>query len=301
LIIYKAKPIPKDIPTPTQTPNNFHEIEITYNNLGKLTAPFKILELGDIHPGNLTFDQEFYESALNTAERLNNVGIFKNGDVLELNTDSSPEAAMHEQIWPNQRQQDYIVEKNRKLANDGKILCWMGGGNHDDDRSKKKIGIPKSRDIAQILDVPYAPISAYHIIDWNGFRLIIYNNHGKGRTTGTKNGTRRKLLRESLIYPLADIICIGHTHRLEAGDLWTFEEIQHEVIIDYENMCMATQPKEVPHYLITGHFLGYLKSYGQKSGYPPIPAGYPIITLFPNGDYGVDFIWEPEWREKNSK
>jgi len=299
LYIYKANQIPKNSPQITPTPNNFHEIEITYHNL-KLTAPFDIYQIGDVHPGNLTFDQEFYEYALNEVMRRNNTALIKQGDVLDLNTDSSPEAAMHEQIWTNKRQQDYIVNINTPLADNDKIWCWGGGGNHDDDRSNKKIGIPKSRDIAQMLRVPYSPISALHIIDFNGHRLILYCNHGKGRTTGTKTGTRRKLLKESIIYPEADLVCIGHTHRLEHGDLWTFEEIQHEVVIDYKNMCMRTQPKYPPKYLITGHFLGYLKSYGQKSGYPPIPAGFPLIRLFPNGDYGIDFVWEPEWRA-NSK
>lgn len=292
----RMAPLITEHPTlPTTPTNEFIEVDVTYHNL-HLTKDFELSLIGDVHPGNLTFNKEFYEYSLSRVNNRIGSAMIKMGDVLELNTDSSPEAAMHEQVWTNQIQQDYIVAKNRPLADNNKIWSWSGGGNHDDDRSKKKIGIPKSRDIAQILRVPYTPINAYHIIDFNNHRLILYTQHGKGRTTPTKNGTKRKLLKESLIYPMADIVCIGHTHRLDYGDLMLFDEINHEVYIDYDNLCMATRPKTYPRYLITGHFLNYLKSYGQKAGYPPIPSGYPILKLYPNGCYDVEFVWEPEWR-----
>lgn len=281
-----------------QTPNDFCLVEVTYHKL-KLRGNqgFELSLIGDVHPGSHTFIQDFYESSLERINKRKNSAVIKKGDILELNTVDSPEAAMHEQVWTNQYQHDYIKEQNMGLAEDGKLWC-IEEGNHDGGRSKKKIGIPQSRNMAEILRVPYSPISALHVIDFNKHRLILYSNHGKGRTTSTRTGTKRKLLKEHITYPEADIICIGHTHRLECDNLWINEEVNNCVKIDPENMCMKVEPINPPKYLITGHFLDYLKSYGQSSGYPPIPAGFPVIHLNPNGMVNVEMVWEPEWRKE---
>jgi len=281
------------MPEYTITPTTFNDNNVFYRQL-HIKHPYHLYLKGDSHPGNPLYLQNFHENILEEIESRNNTGMIEMGDIGEFNNKDSPESAMHEQVWNNKKQLEYIKQKHRPLAEKGKIWA-LTCGNHDGERSRKTEGTSRTRDIAEILDVPYIDISAYIVIDINNkYRLTLYINHGKRRTTGTNTGTRRKMLREKEQYSLADIVCIGHKHKLEFDDLYFFDDIKHEVVINPETMQMTTQPKIYKKRLITGHFLDYFGGYGQRDAYPPEPAGFPILHIHPDGFYEVEFVWENE-------
>lgn len=274
------------------TPQHFHEVEVTYHKL-QIKREFELSFIGDTHYGSQECIEPFVEYAYNRIERRKNSAAIHMGDAGEFNDRDSPANAIHEQKHTNQEIKDYLIERLRPMKE--KWWCWMGA-NHDDERSRNKVGTSQSRDICQAIDIPYSRISCYHIIDFNNHRLTIYTNHGKRRATPTWRGTKTKIHRESLIYPVADIVAIGHIHKLRYEDIVPDDNVTEQVVIDYENMCMTTRPAEFDKLLITGHFLKYLGGYGQKDGYPPNPAGYPILKLHPNGCYDVEFIWERDFQ-----
>jgi len=292
--LIKAKQLGEDLTPLTKTPQTFHEVEITYHNL-KLKKPFELSLIGDTHYAS----QECLEPFLNySLERVKNPprlpkknsAMIHMGDAYEANDKDSPEDAQFNQKYTNEESKDHIINIHKPLNIRKKLWVWMEG-NHDGHRSRKKTGTANSRDICQVIDVPYARISSFNIIDFNAHRLIVYTNHGKNRSTPRWVGTRRKTWEESMVYPEADIIAIGHIHKLRYEDIVPNENITENVVIDYHKQCMTTRQAEFKKRLITGHFLGYLGGYGQRSGYAPNPAGYPIIKLNPDGTYDVEKVW----------
>jgi predicted phosphodiesterase len=283
----------QDLIPMTPTAPRFAEVDVTYHNIKVKKKPFEIPFISDTHYASQECIEDFLDSAFGRIKRTRGCGFFHLGDAWEANDQNSPADAIHNQKYTNESAKDKTTEDIKPIRK----KCWiMHDGNHDGDRSRKLVGTSHTRDIARELDVPYSRISSYNIIDFNGHRLIIYTNHGKGRTTPKMVGTRRKTMEESMIYRQADIIAVGHIHRLLYQNIVPNENITENVVIDYENMCMDTQPAKFKKRLITGHFMKYLGGYGQKAGYAPHPAGYPILKLYPDGSYDVEKVWERDWR-----
>lgn len=291
----KAYHLGQDLLPLTVTPQHFDDVEMTYHQL-KLTKPFEISLIGDTHYSSRECLEDFMDYSLHRVIKRKNSAMVHMGDAYEANDHSSPEDAMFNQRYTNEESKDYIanIHKPKKISK--KLWVWMEG-NHDGHRSRKKVGTANSRDICREIDVPYARISSYNVIDFNGHRLNLYTNHGKNRSTPKIVGTRRKTWEESLTYSEADIVAIGHIHQLLYEDINPNENITENVVIDYKNQCMTTREAQFPKRLITGHFLKYLKGYGQKLAYPPKPAGYPILTLYPNGSYDIQKIWYRDFKE----
>lgn len=284
----------------TVTPQRFHEVEITYHDLGDLKKPFELSFIGDEHYASQECLEDFLDYAHHRVLKpprgipKNNSAMIEMGDSYEANDKDSPADALFNQKYTNQESKDRTIERKRPVAD--KTWVWMEA-NHDGERSRKKVGTSNSRDICRELNIPYAPISCYNVIDFNQHRLIVYTNHGKWRSTPKMVGTRRKTWEEQMTYNEADIIAIGHIHRLLYEDIVPNENITENVVIDYENQCMVTRPAEFPKRLITGHFLKYLGGYGQKMAYSPNPAGYPILKLYPGGGYDVEKVWHRDFME----
>ena len=293
--IEKARELGYDLTPLKVTPQKFADVEMTYHQL-KLKKPFELSLIGDTHYASRECLEDFMMYALNRVSSTRNSAMIHMGDAFEANDHDSPDDAIFNQRYSNEESKDYIadIHKPNKISN--KIWVWEEA-NHDGHRSRKKVGTAHSRDICREIDVPYARISSYNIIDFNGHRLNLYTNHGKNRSTPKLVGTRRKTWEESLTYPEADIIAIGHIHKLIYEDIVPNENITETVVVDYKNQCMTTKPAEFKKRLITGHFMGYLGGYGQKNAYSPNPAGYPILTLYPDGTYGVQKIWYKDFVE----
>jgi predicted phosphodiesterase len=297
-MLSKAYKIGSNLIPLTPTPQCFHEVEVTYHNLS-LKRPFELSFLGDEHYASQECHEDFLKYAHDRAETppklpKKNSAVIEMGDAYEANTKESPEDSLFNQKYTNEESKDKTIERKKSIAK--KMWVWQEA-NHDGERSRKLTGTANSRDICQVLDVPYSKISTYNVIDFNGHRLIIYTNHGKNRSTPKWVGTKRKTWEESMNYSDADIIAIGHIHRLKYEDIIPNENITENVVIDYENQCMVTQPAEFKKRLITGHFLGYLGGYGQRKAYPVNPSGYPILVLNPDGTYDVKEIWYRDFAE----
>lgn len=291
----RAKRLGEELIPLTPTPQRFHEVNVTYHNLDKLKKPFELSFIGDTHWASQECLEPFLDYSLERVQNpqglpKKNSAMIHMGDAYEANDKDSPEDSQFTQKYTNEESKDHIIRIHKPQSIRKKIWVWMEG-NHDGGRSRKKVGTANSRDICQVIDVPYARISCYNVIDFNGHRLIVYTNHGKWRSTPKWVGTRRKTWEESMIYKNADIVAIGHIHKMKYEDIVPNENITENVVIDWENQCMVTQPAEFKKRLITGHFLGYLGGYGQKNGYAPNPPGYPILTLNPDGTYDVQEIW----------
>lgn len=287
-----------NLPPLTITPQEFHEVEVTYHKL-KLKKPFELSFIGDEHYASPQCLEDFIDYAHNRV--LNppklpkkNSAFIEMGDSYEGNDNESPGDAIFTQRYTNEESKDKTIERKKPIRK--KLWAWMEA-NHDGERSRKKTGTANSRDICQVLDVPYSKISCYNVIDFNDHRLIVYTNHGKWRSTPTLTGTKRKTWYESLIYNEADVVAIGHIHRLLYEDIIPNENITERVAINYDTQRMEILPASYPKRLITGHFLDYLGGYGQKQAYSPKPAGYPILKLYPNGSYDVEKVWYSDFKD----
>lgn len=289
----KAYQIGSNLVPLTPTPQHFHEVTVTYHNL-QLKSPFHISFIGDEHDASPEHLTEFNDYAINRINKRKNASYFQMGDAHENNHKDSPGYSQFSQTKTNEESQDCVKKRHKPINK----KCWIWHeGNHGGERSRNKTGISDDKNIAEILDVPYSRISAYHIIDFNNHRLVIYTNHGKKRATPTWRGTLNKIKKESLIYNEADIIAIGHIHKLRYVPIELDENIIESVVINYENQCMDTRPVQNKKLLITGHFMDYLGGYGQKDGYAPEPAGYPILVLNPNGSYDIEKVMYRDFEE----
>ena len=174
--------------------------------------------IGDLHFGYETTRQEIelFKAVLKAGKKKNARFIFF-GDMMEFDIPShmTNKGVMWSQgLSPKQQRQE--LTKMLKPYKDN-IICLISG-NHENRSSDRVEDNPLDR-IAEVLDVPYAPVSAW-------IRFIVYNNsekdpkeetyhayviHGKGGSQNPKYALRKEIERKRM---LGDLIAMAHIHRL---------------------------------------------------------------------------------------
>ncbi len=223
----------------------------------------EVVFIGDVHNGSPQFDKTRFLAMLNYC-RKNNLYVFLMGDLLEMSTRDSIGAGVYEQESIGQTQYEQMVEWLRPLA-DKKLILGLLNGNHEE-RVYRATGINISKAMARELHVPHLGDAC-----WNQFRVgtqtySIYSLHG--RTGSRFDGTALLALERLAVSFFADLVVMGHVHRLVSSSVLT-QRVQNGRVVEHKK-----------HLLITGSYLKYDGGYAQTAGLPISKLGSPKVKFF---------------------
>lgn len=224
------------------------------------------LPLSDVHFGSPTQD---YDKAIAFRDRALERGalVLCLGDMMENATRYSVGSGVYEQLIPPQQQQDMTVEYLRPLKEAG-LLIGMVIGNHEW-RSANEVGVDLTKNVCDILDVPYLGFSIYVDIVMRNEIYQVFGTHGAGggsTLTGKSNAIQKLGQHRHGV----DIFTMGHVH-----ELWHGSDV-----IERYNRLRKTVEERKRHYVLTGAYLKYKDSYGEMKSYPPSKTGTAWIKLY---------------------
>lgn len=225
----------------------------------------EVIFIGDCHYGSPQFDKPRFLAMIDYCFK-NSIYVFLMGDLIEMATRESVGAGVYEQEVIGQSQHEQMVEWFRPLANKGLILGSLNG-NHED-RVYKATGINIAKQFARELNVKYLGDAC-----WNTFRVgkqtySIYSLHG--RTGSRFDGTALLALERISVSFFADLVVMGHTHKLISSTVLT-QRIENGLVREHKKTL-----------LITGSYLKYDGGYGQTIGLPISKLGSPKVKFFLN-------------------
>lgn len=225
----------------------------------------EVVFLGDCHYGSPQFDKPRFLGMVDYCYK-HNIYVFLMGDLIEMSTRDSVGSGVYEQESIGQSQYETMISWLKPLANKNLILGSLNG-NHED-RVYKATGINLAKMIARELDVRYLGDAC-----WNTFKVgkqsySIYSLHG--RTGSRFDGTALLALERISVSFFADLVVMGHTHKLVSSTVLT-QRIENGLVKEHKKTL-----------LITGSYLKYDGGYGQTLGLPISKLGSPKVKFFLN-------------------
>ena len=227
----------------------------------------EVVFFGDVHRGYPTCLLEKAKEMLDYC-LCKQIYVMLMGDLMEAGLKSSIGSSIYEQILHPQEQYESIVEMLEPLARKGLLLGSLRG-NHED-RIFKDTGINIMKVICRDLKIPYLGDAAWQVWYVGKRAYKVYTLHG---TSGARfNYTKVKALEDVArnVAPAAHIVAMGHVH-----ETLTWAEQFQDISLKRKKVV---QPKRF--LVLTGHYLGYDKSYAQKKGFGLGKTGSPKIKLY---------------------
>lgn len=225
----------------------------------------EVIFIGDCHYGSPQFDKPRFLAMIDYCFK-NSIYVFLMGDLIEMSTRDSVGAGVYEQEVIGQSQHEQMVEWFRPLAKKNLILGSLNG-NHED-RVYKATGVNIAKQFSRELNIKYLGDAC-----WNTFRVgnqtySIYSLHG--RTGSRFDGTALLALERISVSFFADLVVMGHTHKLISSTVLT-QRIENGLVREHKKTL-----------LITGSYLKYDGGYGQTIGLPISKLGSPKVKFFSN-------------------
>ena len=226
------------------------------------------LPFSDLHIGAPTADLKLGQQYLDWALQ-EGAFVLGLGDICENSNKGSVGSGNYEQTMPPQDQQDMAVEMLRPVAEAG-LLIGLIIGNHEW-RSMNDGGLDITKNIADILRVPYLGYSIYVNLRIKTQRYTLFGTHGSGGSA-TLPGKINAIKKLTPTRHGVDIFTMGHVH-----DKWHGTDV-----IEQFNPTRKVVESVERHMLLTGAYLKYADSYGEMKGYSPSKQGS-VRTYF-HGD-----------------
>ncbi len=218
--------------------------------------------ISDVHLGSIDCDEELFQHNLQVIKEDPLARVILNGDLLQNDLRGS-KGDIYKQKYPPSKQKRIMRQYLEPIAE--KIL-GMIGGNHDELRTQEDA--TPILDIAEWLGVPYLegeglfkiPVGARP----NGkpYPYIVYCTHGSsgGRTMGAVANALHRL--GDIV--LADVYCIGHTHKpLMFPDSYYVPDLRNNKVHE-----------KIRYYVNTG-------SYQKRGLYPITKNMRPVVLMTP--------------------
>ena len=216
----------------------------------------RILFLSDVHFGNKFCDQKEFERYIEWAKKQKGLYVITLGDLLESAIPHSIEGIMWDQVVSPQEQITYIQSKLEPL----KVIA-MVSGNHED-RIYLRTGIDPTELMADYLKAKYLGYGGYLRLNIGKQHYNLVLLHG---SAGSQN-PRYQLLKARNIWNDADVIAMGHIHKLY------YEKVPYYSIENGKKVIKETI------LLRTGAYLRYANyAKVRVMGLPDI--GSPILTF----------------------
>lgn len=246
--------------------------------LQSINNEIEIYAIGDTHIGSMNFNEPLLLNLIDHILAKPNRYVILNGDIVDCTFKDSAGNVYENEMSP-QVALSYASLKLSPLAKANRILCTTGG-NHDDDRSMRLVGISTAQQLAVLLGIPHLYSSDSCMIFARCKDMVkghksqnvmfhIFVNHGNnggGATMGSKANALEKM---AYIVPNADVYIHSHTH-----SPMTFKD--EICCIDDVRQRLVWRSRL---YVNTNAFLNYFNSYGEKKLFKPQSQAIPKITL----------------------
>ena len=231
----------------------------------------KIINLGDVHFGNIACEKNFFKKVIAYIKANPNVYWLSTGDMLDVNISKSPfydpsGLEINEEF-------NEVVDLLKPIAN--KCLGFVGS-NHSH-RIHKLAGLNLDQILAKVCNIPYLGITGLinctlkQKNDVNRKNVVSYfisMTHGfsGGVTLGAKANSIQRLYD---MVPNVDICLEGHTHTFitTVKEIYSINRSNNKLVNSTVTLCVC------------GHCLDWAKSYASAGKYQPTPIGFPLITL----------------------
>lgn len=237
-----------------------------YTHLDRL----HVFPLGDVHMGSANFQTDKWTEWCAYVAANDHCSLLGTGDFLNVALPDSVSDSFSEVMTVPVAKRALRTDL-RPIAEDDRIDLLIPG-NHEN-RITKRTGDCPIADIADALEVNYAPAIALVVYLVGDQTYEVFLRHGSGSGRAGAQATRMERESQTVI---ADIYVTGHTHRQQLIRGAVFE-------VDY---ATATEGKVyLPRikrrrqlYVSSGSFLSY-EEYAARFGLPPADIGVPRIRL----------------------
>jgi len=219
--------------------------------------------IGDCHYGSPQCDTQRFRDMLDYCMH-KGVYVMLMGDLLEMATRDSIGAGVYEQESVGQTQYEEMVEILSPLAK-AKLILGSLRGNHEM-RTYQSCGVDIAKALAREIGVPYLHDACWNLFRVGKHRYSVYVLHG--RTAAQYDGTVLKCVENVSDSFYADLVAMGHAHKLVQGSLIVETVVGHQVV----------QKKKFV--IVTGSFLKYDGSYWQQRGGQISKLGSPKVKFF---------------------
>lgn len=221
--------------------------------------------IGDLHLGHpqswVTRAKEMLDFCLKTG-----IYVFFMGDLMESGLTSSIGDSVYQQKLNPQEQMEAVIDLIAPVCG-AKLCLGYLAGNHEY-RIKKQTGIDVAKIIANTVRVPYLQYACWNLWYAGKQSYSIYTFHGKSGSRFIH--TKIKAAMDIAHYFMGDLVVMAHVHDLgtEAQERQTVDKVKKAVVVKKQYVVLS------------GHYLGYDRSYAQESGYPPSKIGSPKIMFY---------------------
>lgn len=218
----------------------------------------KIIALGDFHVGHPQFMKKEFLKVVDYIKHTRNVYCIGMGDMIENVVRYSVGDVFNQKLTPEE-QIDKVVDYLWPIK---KKILWMHQGNHEE-RTVRQTNLDPGKYIARMLDAPYAgyAITKPAKIKVRNQEYIFYTHHGASGSV-TPGGKINAVMKMRDIAE-ADVYMMGHVHDFQV----------------YPQPILTTHKKDRRLFVVTGHYVGYQKSYAQMKGYSIGRTGSPEVVL----------------------
>ncbi len=230
----------------------------------KVKKYLNLLPLGDVHFGARDCNEEVFQAHLDKIKRTPDCAIILMGDMINCGTRVSVGAGTYDDDYHPQEQYDRMMELLRPIKD--KLIGGHIGNHEERIRELSSFNITKS--MCRELEIPYLGYSALHKIKVNDVNFHINSTHGS-TGSGSLMGKMRNCMKLQDNAD-ADIYLYGHTHGLDYNP-------QPYYRINNRGRYVEEQMR---HFVLTGGFVNWDGSYGEKKNYSMLPIGMPKIRLY---------------------
>lgn len=215
-----------------------------------------LIALSDLHIGSESFNEQFFNYALDTIDKIKGPRrILLGGDLLEHASKTVGNSAFHTTMTLDD-QIDTAINYFRPYKKD---IIFTAMGNHEA-RASRDIDLDVMRLIAKALHCEHGH-QYFDTFNINGEPFTAYIKHGKG-SSSLAHLQQGKAIRETACIE-ADLFLEGHSHRL---DFFSYPVRTNEGI-------------KRRYYGFTGAFLNYTGGYPDSMTLPVLPPAFQVITI----------------------
>ena len=227
-----------------------------------------IINLGDVHYGNVACHKDFFKQILKRIENEPDFYWLSTGDILDVNISKSK---FHD---PNGLEANTEFETIVDLLEPIKHKCLGFVGSNHSDRIHKLAGLNFDQILAKVLGIPYlggmglinCTLASHNHPIKHSYYIAMTHGKSNAQTLGSKANSMAKL---SDMFSNVDLVLEGHTHTF----MTSTKEVQK---IDRKNNRLKTS---IVTMCICGHCLEWAKSYAADGKYSPTPLGFPLFIL----------------------
>jgi len=223
-----------------------------------------LFPLGDVHYGCRDCDVPIFEAHLGMIKDTKDAAVILTGDLINCGTRFSIGAGNYDDSVNPEKQYETMLDYLKPIK---KKIIGCHQGNHEE-RIRELTSFDISKMLSKELGVPYLQYGALHKIKVNDVNYHIYSVHGTSGAPTLVGKINACLAMQSRAD--ADIYLMGHTHGLDYTPLRYYK-------INNKN---STIECHVRHFILTGSFITWDGSYGEKKNYSIAPIGIPKIKLF---------------------